>query len=55
MHRLFAHKLSITAAILNCATRKELCARFRNVNPATEFELERSYKWLQGRALPRSH
>lgn len=54
MHGAFAQKLSITAAILNCSTRKELCARFRILNPATEFELERSYKWLQGRALPRS-
>ncbi|MCA0922162.1 hypothetical protein [Pseudooceanicola nanhaiensis] len=25
------------------------------MNPATEFELERSYKWLQGKALPRSN
>jgi len=55
MNQSFAQKLSLTAAVLNCSTRKELCARFRNVNPATEFELERSYKWLQGRALPRSH
>ena len=54
MKRAFAQKLIFTAAALNCATRKELCARFRTVNPATEFELERSYKWLQGRALPRS-
>ena len=52
--RGLAAKLRITAALLGCATRKELCARFRSVNPATEFDLERSYKWLQGRALPRS-
>ncbi|MEI4471206.1 hypothetical protein [Frigidibacter sp. MR17.24] len=50
----FARKLSLTAAVLACGTRKELCARFRSVNPATEFELERSFKWLQGRAQPRS-
>ncbi len=54
MGKAFAEKLSITAAVLGCATRKELCARFRAVNPATEFDLERSYKWIQGRALPRS-
>jgi hypothetical protein len=31
-----------------------LCARFRAANPATHFDPERSHKWLQGRALPRS-
>ncbi len=50
----FATKLRITAAALGCAGRKDLCARFRAVNPATHFDLERSHKWLQGRALPRS-
>lgn len=50
----FAQKLGITAVLLGCSTRKELCARFRAVNPATEFDLERSFKWLQGKALPRS-
>jgi hypothetical protein len=49
-----AAKLRLTAAALGCTTGKELCARFRAVNPATEFDLERSYKWAQGRALPRS-
>ena len=52
--RGLAAKLRITAALLGCPTRKDLCARFRSVNPATEFDLERSHKWLQGRALPRS-
>lgn len=50
----FAQKLGITAVVLGCSTRKELCARFRAVNPATEFDLERSFKWLQGKSLPRS-
>lgn len=50
----FAQKLGVTAVLLGCATRKELCARFRAVNPATEFDLERSFKWLQGKSLPRS-
>lgn len=50
----FATKLRLTAAVLGCPGRKELCARFRSVNPATHFDLERSHKWLQGRALPRS-
>lgn len=50
----FAQKLGITAVVLGCSTRKELCARFRAVNPATEVDLERSFKWLQGKSLPRS-
>ncbi len=47
-------KLRITAAVLGCTRRKDLCARFRGVNPGTEFDLERSHKWMQGRAAPRS-
>ncbi len=47
-------KLMLTQELLGCNSRKELCARFREVNPRTEFDLERSHKWLQGRAKPRS-
>jgi hypothetical protein len=54
MVRDFGAKLRITAAALGCAAQKDLCARFRAVNPGTTFELERSYKWMQARALPRS-
>ncbi len=54
MVRDFGAKLRITAAALGCVSQKDLCARFREVNPGTTFELERSYKWMQGRALPRS-
>lgn len=54
MASTFASKLRLTAAALGCRTRKELCARFRAVNPATAFDLDRSHKWLQGVALPRS-
>ena len=54
MVRDFGAKLRITAAALGCASQKDLCARFRAANPGTIFELERSYKWMQGRALPRS-
>jgi hypothetical protein len=50
----FAAKLRLTALVLGCTTGKELCARFRAVNPATAFDVERSRKWLQGRALPRT-
>jgi hypothetical protein len=52
--RELAAKLRITAALLGCASQKDLCARFRAVNPQTTFDLERSYKWMQGRAQPRS-
>jgi hypothetical protein len=54
MLRDFGAKLRITAAALGCASQKDLCARFRQANPGTIFELDRSYKWMQGRALPRS-
>lgn len=47
-------KLLLTQELLGCSSRKELCARFRDFNPHTEFDLERSHKWLQGRAKPRS-
>lgn len=50
----FAGKLRLTAGALGCSGHKDLCARFRAVNPATHFDLERAEKWLQGRALPRS-
>jgi len=49
-----AAKLRITAALLGCAAQKDLCARFHEVNPGTTFDLDRSYKWMQGRAQPRS-
>jgi hypothetical protein len=48
-----AVKLRLTAAVLVCTSRKELCARFRAVNPATHCDLDRLHKWMQGRALPR--
>lgn len=52
--RDIAAKLHATAMLLGCASQKELCAAFRRVNPRTDFDLERSYKWMQGRAVPRS-
>ena len=52
--RDLAAKLRITAALLGCASQKDLCARFHEVNPGTSFDLDRSYKWMQGRAQPRS-
>jgi hypothetical protein len=49
-----AAKLRVTATLLGCASQKEFCAAFRHANPRTEFDLGRSYKWIQGRFLPRS-
>lgn len=48
-----AAKLSLTSRVLGCRSHKELCARFRAVNPATYFDLQRSRKWIQGKAVPR--
>ena len=48
-----AVKLRLTTAALACTSRKQLCARFRAVNPATHCDLDRLHKWTQGRALPR--
>lgn len=53
MAREFDRKLRLTAAALGCGTCKELVAAFRRVNPITPFDTARTYKWLQGRALPR--
>lgn len=50
----FAAKLRATMAAIGCRGRKELCARFRAVNPATHCDLERLHKWFQGKAVPRS-
>jgi hypothetical protein len=50
----FAAKLRMAATALGCNSRKELCARFRSVNPATQCDLDRLNKWVQGRSLPRA-
>jgi len=50
----FATKLRMAAAALGCSSRKEICARFRSVNPATQCDLDRLNKWVQGRSLPRA-
>ncbi|RKK02933.1 hypothetical protein EBE87_09875 [Pseudoroseomonas wenyumeiae] len=47
-------KLRATLILLGLGGQKELCAAFRRINPATGFDLDRSYKWMQGRTLPRS-
>jgi hypothetical protein len=52
--RDLAAKLRITAALFGCASQKDRCARFHRVNPGSTFDLDRSYKWMQGRAQPRS-
>jgi hypothetical protein len=50
----FATKLRMAAAALGCSSRKELCARFRGVNPSTQCDLDRLNKWVQGKSLPRA-
>ncbi len=50
----FDAKLRMTACALGCVSRKDLVARFRAVNRATQCELDRLHKWLQGRSIPRS-
>lgn len=50
----FATKLRMVAAALGCNSRKDLCARFRSVNHATQCDLDRLNKWVQGRSLPRA-
>lgn len=53
MAKYVDRKLCLTASLLGAETRKELAAAFRRINPATEFDLQRAHKWLQGRAQPR--
>ncbi|RUW69632.1 hypothetical protein EOA29_36445, partial [Mesorhizobium sp. M1E.F.Ca.ET.063.01.1.1] len=50
-----AQKLRLTSVVLGTATRKDLAAAFRAVNPKTAFDVGRADKWLQGRAQPREH
>lgn len=47
-------KLRMAAAALGCSSRKEFCARFRSVNHATQCDIDRLNKWMQGRSLPRA-
>jgi hypothetical protein len=49
----FDAKLRATARLLGCRTRKELCARFRDADPATAFQPDRVSKWMQGLSTPR--
>ncbi|MGO4123942.1 hypothetical protein AB4Z01_06060 [Inquilinus sp. YAF38] len=53
MARDIDRKFRLTAAVLGAATHKDLAAAFRRINPATPFDVDRAYKWLQGRAQPR--
>ena len=50
----FASKLRVAASALGCNSRKDICARFRAANPATQCDLDRLNKWVQGRSLPRA-
>lgn len=46
-------KLRVTMVLVGAVTLKDLAAAFRRVNPATSFDVDRAYKWMQGRARPR--
>lgn len=48
-----ATKLKLTTQALGCSSLKDLCARFRAANASTYFDLQRSQKWVQGKAEPR--
>lgn len=54
MARDLPAKLRLTMLVLGCSGRKDLCGRFRAINPRTQFDLDRAHKWMQGRAEPRS-
>ncbi|WP_284316735.1 hypothetical protein [Labrys miyagiensis] len=53
MARDIDKKLRLTAALLGAVTSKDLAKMFRRVNSSTSFDVNRAYKWLQGRARPR--
>ncbi|MFT8243735.1 hypothetical protein [Roseomonas sp. BN140053] len=50
----FDRKLRMAAAALGCTSRKEFCARFRQVNRNTACDVDRLNKWVQGRSVPRA-
>ncbi|KUL94068.1 hypothetical protein DK26_20385 [Bosea sp. WAO] len=52
--RHLALKLRLTSLVLCCSTHKELCARFATGNRTTQFVPQNAYKWLSGKAMPRS-
>ena len=52
--RDFGAKLRLTAMLFGCDNQKALDALFREADPNTDFDIARSYKWMQGRAAPRS-
>jgi hypothetical protein len=49
-----AGKLHLTRIALGCSTHKELAARFAQVNRSTAFTTQSAYKWLRGKATPRT-
>lgn len=53
MARDIDQKLRVTMMLVGAVTCKDLAAAFRGANPATSFNVDRAYKWLQGRARPR--
>lgn len=53
MARDIDQKLRVTMVLVGAVTCKDLATAFRRVNPMTSFDVDRAYKWIQGRARPR--
>ena len=50
----FPGKLRLIMRVTGCDTQKALLGKLRSVNPSTVYDPARAYKWIQGRAQPRS-
>lgn len=50
----FPEKLRLIMRVTGCDTQKALLGKLRSVNPSTVYDPARAYKWIQGRARPRS-
>ena len=50
----FPQKLRLIMRVSGCDTQKALLGKLRSVNPSTLYDPARAYKWIQGRARPRS-
>ena len=49
----FSKKIQLAARFLGCRTLTDLVTRVRTLNPESAVTLDRSYKWAQGRSMPR--
>jgi len=51
--RDFPRKLRLAMRVAGCVTQKDMRARIKLLNPETQYEPMRAYKWAQGRSAPR--